>query len=141
MGQSVIAGPSYFQPTIIEEFNLEWQVLAGNSFFKSAAGSGFVKGGFVISAPPAFQFPFYGNTFGPYITIDPAFLATDSTVFLAPTCDNSPFMTDLVGETVTGGTITPFAITAPMYTTSVNVTGTGGTSAAPISAIGLMTPI
>lgn len=141
MGQNVVAGPSYLEPTIKEEFNLEWQVQAGDSFFKSAVGSGFVKGGFLIGAPPVFQFPFYSNIFGPFITINPAALATDSTVFLAPSCDDNPFMTDLIGQTVTGGTITPFAITAPMYTTSVNVTGTGGTSAAPISAIGLMTPI
>jgi hypothetical protein len=129
----------YQTPTIQEEFNLEWQVQANDSFFKSALGSGFVKGGFLIGPPPVFQFPFYANIFGPFITIELG-VAPDSRVTLADTCDDNPFMTDLVGQTVTGGTTTAFAITAAMYTTNPTVAGTG-LPTGPISAIGLMTPI
>jgi hypothetical protein len=129
----------YQTPTIQEQFNTEWQVQLTDSFFKSALGSGFVKGGFLIGAPPVFQFPFYANTFGPFISIQLG-TSPDSAVNLANTCDNNPFMTDLVGQTVTGGTTTAFAITAPMYTTNPTVTGTG-LPTGPISAIGLMTPI
>jgi len=140
MGQTFSPGSGYEYPTVLEEFNLEWHVLQNPTFFKSALGNGFVKGGFLIGAPPVFQFPFYANIFGPYIAIDIAALFTDSQVTLAQTCDDNPFMTDLVGQTVTGGTTTPFAITAPMYSTSVTVTGVGPNTG-PISAIGLMTPI
>jgi len=140
MGQKFPLGLDYSYPTVLEEFNLEWQVQAGDSFFKSAVGSGFVKGGFLIGAPPVFQFPFYANLFGPFITIDIAALFVDVLVTLEPTCDDNPFMTDLVGQTVTGGTTTPFAITSAMYTTNVTVAGVGPPTG-PISAIGLMTPI
>ena len=140
MGQRVGFLIDYQTPTIQEPFNTEWQVQDNDSFFKSAAsGSGFVKGGFLIGAPPVFQFPFYANTYGPFISIQ---LGTppDSAVTLADTCDDNPFMTDLVGQTVTGGTTTAFAITAAMYTTNPTVAGSGAPSG-PISAIGLMTPI
>ena len=113
MGQSFPLGLQYQYPTVMEEFNTEWTVQLNDSFFKSALGSGFVKGGFLIGAPPVFQFPYYNNIFGPFITIDIG-VAPDSSVTLAPTCDDNPFMTDLVSQTVTGGTVTPFAITAPM---------------------------
>ena len=140
MGQSFPLGLQYQYPTVMEEFNLEWQVQAGDSFFKSSVGSGFVKGGFLIGAPPVFQFPSYNNIFGPFITIDIAALFIDVRVTLAPTCDDNPFMTDLVGQTVTGGTTTPFAITAAMYTTNPDVPGSGADTG-PITAIGLLTPV
>lgn len=140
MGQSVDFVADYRYPTVMEEFNTEWQVQSNESFFKSAVGSGFIKGGFLIGPPPVFQFPYYFNVFGPFISVSIAPLFVDSTVILAPTCDDNPFMTDLVGQTVTGGTTTPFAITAPMYTTDVNVTGVGP-NAGLITAVGLMTPI
>ena len=139
MGQSFPLGLQYQYPTVMEEFNTEWTVQLNDSFFKSALGSGFVKGGFLIGAPPVFQFPYYNNIFGPFITIAIG-VAPDSSVALAPTCDDNPFMTDLVGQTVTGGTTTPFAITAAMYTTNPTVAGSGAATG-PISAIGLMAPI
>jgi hypothetical protein len=140
MGQTVGFSIDYQTPTIQEPFNTEWHPPEeGESYFKSAAGNGFVKGGFLIGPPPVFQFPFYANTYGPFISIQ---LGTppDSAVTLADTCDDNPFMTDLVGQTVTGGTTTAFAITAAMYTTNPTVAGTGSPTG-PISAIGLMTPI
>ena len=139
MGQRVGFNIDYQTPTIQEQFNTEWQVQPGDSFFKSALGNGFVKGGFLIGASPVFQFPFYGNTFGPFFSIQLG-ISPDSAVTLEPTCDDNPFMTDLVGQTVTGGTTTAFAITAAMYTTNPTVAGTG-LPTGPISAIGLMTPI
>jgi hypothetical protein len=139
MGQTFSPGSGYEYPTVLEEFNLEWHVLQNPTFFKSALGNGFVKGGFLIGAPPVFQFPFYANTFGPFFSIQLG-ISPDSAVTLEPTCDDNPFMTDLVGQTVTGGTTTAFAITAAMYTTNPTVAGTG-LPTGPISAIGLMTPI
>ena len=139
MGQTFSPGSGYEYPTVLEQFNLEWHVLQNPTFFKSALGNGFVKGGFLIGAPPVFQFPYYGNTFGPFFSIQLG-ISPDSAVTLEPTCDDNPFMTDLVGQTVTGGTTTAFAITAAMYTTNPTVAGTG-LPTGPISAIGLMTPI
>ena len=130
----------YQLPSVQEPFNLEWHAPEeGQSFFKSAATSSFVKGGFLIGAPPVFQFPYYGNVWGPFISISIG-VAPDSRATLAPTCDDNPFMTDLVGQTVTGGTTTPFAITAAMYTTNPDVPGSGADTG-PITAIGLLTPV
>ena len=140
MGQRTASGFYDYQlPTVQEHFNLEWHVLANASFFKSSLGSGFVKGGFLIAAPPIFQFPYYNNIFGPFIVTETG-VGLDSRVTLADTCDNNPFMTDLVGETVLGGTNNPFAITAPLFTTFPTVPGTGF-PAGPITAIGLMTQV
>lgn len=139
MGQ-VTPGGDYQSPSIQQPFNLEWHAQEeGESYFKSAAGNGFVKGGFLIGAPPVFQFPYYGNVWGPFISIDFG-SGGDSTATLEPTCDDNPFMTDLVGESVTGGTAAPFTITAPMFNSGVTLTGSGYPTG-PISAIGLMTPV
>jgi hypothetical protein len=139
MGQVVPGAADYPFPSILQPFNLEWHAPEeGESYFKSAAGSGFVKGGFLLGAPPTLL-PYYTNVWGPFISIGFG-AGGDSTATLDPTCDDNPFMTDLVGETVTGCLAAPFTITAPMFNSAVTLTGSGYPTG-PISAIGLMTPV
>jgi hypothetical protein len=136
MGQVNSSGLNYSLPTIVEPYNLEWQVQAGDSFFKSALGNGFVKGGFLFTPP---TLPSYANIFGPYINISAAANPADVSVALN-SLEDGPLLSDLTGQAVTGygGT---FSITAAMGTSYVTVAGGGPVVGTPISAIGLMTPI
>jgi hypothetical protein len=136
MGQINSFGLNYSSATLVEPFNLDWQVQAGSSYFKSTASGGFVKGGFLFT-PPAI--PSYANMFGPFINIQQA--PNPANVIVAiNSFENGSLLTDLTGQTVTGygGT---FNITAAMNTSNVTVTGGGPVAGTPISAIGLMTPI
>jgi hypothetical protein len=136
MGQINSFGLNYSTPTISEPNNLEWQVQAGDSFFKSAATGGFVKGGFLFTPP---TLPSYANIYGPFINISSA--PNPANVLVAVNSfEDGPLLSDLTGQTVTGygGT---FNITAAMNTSFVTVVGGGPVVGTPISAIGLMTPI
>lgn len=136
MGQINSSGINYSAPTIVEPYNLEWQVQAGNSFFKSAATGGFVKGGFIFTPP---TLPSYANIFGPFINISSAPNPANVTVAVNSFEDGS-LLSDLTGQAATGygGT---FSITAAMNTSFVTVVGGGPNNGTTISSIGLMTPI
>jgi hypothetical protein len=113
----------------VEQYhNLEWDV---TYYFTSAASGSFVKGGYVIPAPPAqpFQLVF------PYLQVDPSGPPPiDSVVTSQMTFDENTLVTELVGQAVTGygGT---FNYTALMNTSLVYVGG-GAWAGTPITAIG-----
>jgi hypothetical protein len=133
VGQYVEVIPStidYRQPTVQEYHNLGWDAVY---YFTSAASGGFVKGGYVMLAPPNQQFSFQ-PTF-PYIQVNPSGPAPiDSVVTSANTFDTNTLVAQLVGEAVTGNGGT-FNYTALMNTSAVQVAA-GGYAATPITAIG-----
>ena len=120
----------YRLPTVEQYHNLEWDV---TYYFTSAASGGFVKGGYVMLAPPNQQFSFQ-PTF-PYIQVNPSGPAPiDSVVTSANTFDADTLVAQLVGEVVTGNGGT-FNYTALMNTSLVYVGG-GAWAGTPITAIG-----
>ena len=120
----------YRLPTVEQYHNLEWDV---TYYFTSAASGGFVKGGYVILAPPNQQFSF--QPIFPYLQVDPSGPPPiDSVVTSVNTFDANTLVSELVGEAVTGygGT---FNYTALMNTSLVYVGG-GAWAGTPITAIG-----
>ena len=120
----------YRLPTVEQYHNLEWDV---TYYFTSAASGGFVKGGYVILAPPKQQFSF--QPIFPYLQVDPSGPPPiDSVVTSVNTFDANTLVSELVGEAVTGygGT---FNYTALMNTSLVYVGG-GAWAGTPITAIG-----
>jgi hypothetical protein len=120
----------YRVPTVEQFHNLEWDV---TYYFTSAASGSFVKGGYVIPAPPAQP----SQPVFPYLQVDPASpppLGTTIAVNSANTFDENTLVAELVGEAVTGygGT---FNYTAPMNTSVVYLAG-GAWAGTPITAIG-----
>lgn len=135
VGQYVGAN-DYRLPTVEQYHNLEWDV---TYYFTSAASGGFVKGGYVMLAPPNQQFSY--QPIFPYIQVDPASpppplttIAASSFVFDADT-----LVDQLVGEAVTGygGT---FNYTALMNTAIQYIPG-GTYSGTAITAIGKLVQI
>lgn len=117
----------YRLPTVEQYHNLEWDV---TYYFTSAASGSFVKGGYVIPAPPAQPFqPVF-----PYLQVDPSGPPPIDSVVNSADFDEDTLVTELVGQAVTGygGT---FNYTALMNTSLVYVGG-GAWAGTPITAIG-----
>ena len=119
----------YRLPTVEQYHNLEWDV---TYYFTSAASGGFVKGGYVMLAPPNQQFSF--QPIFPYLQVDPSGPPPIDSVVNSFCFDADTLVAELVGEAVTGygGT---FNYTALMNTSLVYVGG-GAWAGPPITAIG-----